>query len=164
VGCARKNFVDQRFSRFRFYSTLSEGVYDFQPVNVSHVLHIFGENHAASGLFGCPKNQSIPERKPVEPVQVDRGENIGYLGGGDIEFGQQLNLAADNVCLYAEFPCGRDKIFLENLKRHNPGPRAPVFRHKIKGPALFRRRRLVISVDQDVRIEEATSAHESHPD
>jgi hypothetical protein len=163
VGCARKNFFDQRSFSIS-YSTLSEGVYDFQPVDLSHVLHIFGENHAASSLFGCAKNQSIPERKPMEPVQVDGSENIGDLGGGDVEFGQQFNLAADNGCLYAQFPCGRDKIFLENLKRHNPRPRATVFGDKIKGPALFRRRRLVIRVDQDVRIEEATSAHESHPD
>lgn len=157
-------FSDRRSFSISPYSTLSEGVYDFQPVNLSRVLHIFGENHAATGLFGCPKNQSIPERKPVEPVQVDCSENIGDLGGGDIEFGQQFNLAADNMCLDVQFPCGRDKIFLENLKRHNPCPRAPVFGHKVKGPALFRGGRFVIRVGQDVRIEEATSAHESHPD
>jgi len=100
----------------------------------------------------------------VEAMQVDGCEDVCDLGSGDVELGEQFNLASGNARIHMQFPCDRDEILLEHLQRHNSSPRSPVFGYQIEGGPLFRRRRLVIRVDENIGIEETTSAHESHRD
>jgi len=45
-------------------------------------------------LFGRPYDQSIPEGKPVKPVEIDGGENVGHLGHGHVELGEQFDFSA----------------------------------------------------------------------
>jgi hypothetical protein len=143
---------------------LFERVHDLHAVNRSRILHIFGKDYAASGLFGGPKDQSVPEGKAMEAVEVDCGENVGDLGCGDVELGEQFHLAACDARVNAQFLRDRDEILLKDLHRHNSGPGAPMLGYEIDGPALFCRRRLVVCIDEDVGVEEATNAHESRPD
>ena len=100
----------------------------------------------------------------MEPVQVDRGEDVPNPGSGNVELGQQFDLAAGNGRINVEFSRYRDEILLKYLQRHNACPRAPMLRYEIEGSTLLHRRRLVVRVDEDVRVEEATSAHESRRD
>jgi len=53
--------------------------------------------------------------------------------------------------------------FIFRPRMHDFGEKV-VLGHKIDGTSLLRRRGLVIGVDQDVGVEEATSAHESRLD
>src|SRR5580700_11059053 len=152
------------FDRISFPMVLFERVHDFHAVNRSGVLHVFGEDYAAPGLFGGPKDQSVPEGKAMEAVEVDCGENVGDLGCSDVELGEQFHLAACDARVNAQFLRDRDEILLKDLHRHNAGPGAPVLGYEIDGPALFCRRRLVVCIDEDVGVEEATNAHESRPD
>ena len=73
---------------------LKEWVYDVNAIDLSRFLHVFRENYATASLFGGPQDQGIPERKPVEPVQVDSGKNVRDLGCSDIELSQQFDFAA----------------------------------------------------------------------
>lgn len=138
---------------------LFERVLDPNAVDFLCPLHVFRNKYAAPRLFGRTQNQSIPKRKPVKAMQVDRGENVGDFGSGHVELGEQFNFAAGNARVHTQFPRERHEIFLKHLQRHNSGSPAPVLRYQIEGPLLLRRIRLVIRVNQDVGIEEATSRH-----
>ena len=62
----------------------------------------------------------------MQEVKVDGGQNIGYIGGGNVEFGEQLDLSPGNALIHAQLPRDRNEIFLENLQRHDTGSCAPV--------------------------------------
>lgn len=100
----------------------------------------------------------------MQEVKVDGGQNIGHVGSGNVEFGEQFDFPARDALIHAQLPRDRNEIFLQDLERHHAGPCAPVFGHKIQGPTLFCRSSLIIRINQDVGIEEATSGHELRRD
>jgi hypothetical protein len=139
---------------------LKEWVYDVNAIDLSRFLHVFRENYATANLFGGPQDQGIPERKPVEPVQVDSGQNVGDLGCSDIKLSQQFDFAASDTRINVEFASGSDEILLEHLQRHDAGARTPVLSNQVEGASLLRRCSFVVGVDKNISIEEATGAHE----
>ena len=143
---------------------LQERIYNLNPVHLTAILHIFREKDAAASLFGRTKDQSIPKRKPVKPVQVDSSQNIRGFRSGNIELGEQFDFSARYARVNAQLACDRNKIFLEHLQQDNPGSPAPVFGHKIDGASLLSWRSHVVRIYEHIRIEETTSAHESHFD
>src|ERR1700733_12229865 len=58
-----------------------------------------------------------------------------------------------------QFACDRDEILLEHLQGHNSGSGAAMFCDEIEGASLFGGSGLVVGVDEDVGVEEATCAH-----
>ena len=48
-----------------------ERVDDANAVNLSCLLKVLGEEHAASSLFGRAQDHSVPEREAVKSVKVD---------------------------------------------------------------------------------------------
>ncbi len=145
-------------------SHLQKRIYDLNPIHLPGILQIFREKDAAASLHSRTKDQSIPKRKPVKAVQVDSSQNIRDFRSGNIELGEQFDFPACNARINAQLAGNCDEIFLEHLQRHNTGSRAPVFGHEIDGASLLSRRSLVVRVDEHIRIEEATSAHESRFD
>ena len=97
----------------------------------------------------------------MKPVQIDGGEDVCDLRSGNVELGEQFNLATRNPRINLKFSRDRDEIFLQHLQRQDSGPVAPMFRYKIEGASLLRGCSLVIRIDKHIGIEEATSAHES---
>jgi hypothetical protein len=143
---------------------LPERIQDSNSVDLPSFLQIFGEKHTTPGLFRSSQDQSIPEGKPVKPVQVDRRKDIRHLRGSNVELGQQFDLPAGNPRIDMQLSRDGYKVLLEHLQGHNPSPRTPVFSHEIESASLFRWRTFVVRVDQNIGIEEATSAHESRLD
>jgi hypothetical protein len=139
---------------------LKEWVYDVNAIDLSRLLHVFRENYATASLFGGPQDQGIPERKSVEPVQVDSGQNVGDLGCSDIKLSQQFDFAASDARINVEFASDSDEILLEHLQRHDAGARTPVLSNQVEGASLLRRCSFVVGVDKNIGIEEATGAHE----
>jgi hypothetical protein len=139
---------------------LKEWVYDVKAIDLSRFLHVFRENYATASLFGGPQDQGIPEPKPVEPVQVDSGQNVGDLGCSDIKLSQQFDFAASDARINVEFASDSDEILLEHLQRHDAGARTPVLSNQVEGASLLRRCSFVVGVDKNIGIEEATGAHE----
>jgi hypothetical protein len=139
---------------------LKEWVYDVNAIDLSRFLHVFRENYATASLFGGAQDQGIPERKPVEPMQVDSSQNVGDLGCSDIKLSQQFDFAASDTRINVEFASDSDEILLEHLQRHDPGARTPVLSNKVEGASLLRRCSFVVGVDKNIGIEEATGAHE----
>ena len=90
------------FRRNRFLAgKLFERVHDLQAVDVAGVLHVFGEKYGAAGLLRGTDHEGVPEGEVVEAVQVDGGKNVGNLGRGNVELGEQLNFAAGDGRVYA---------------------------------------------------------------
>jgi len=100
----------------------------------------------------------------VKPVEIDGGENVSQVGRGHVELGEQFDFSASNAGIDVQFSRDGDEILLQHLQRHNAGPGTAVLCHEIEGASLLRRRRLVVRVDENVSVEEATSAHESRCD
>ena len=100
----------------------------------------------------------------MEKVKVDGGQNIGYVGNGNVEFAEQFDLPPRYALIHAQLPRDRNEIFLQNLQRYYSCSRAPVLGNEIEGAPLFRWSSLIIRVNKDVGIEETTSGHESRPD
>ncbi len=140
--------------------TLAKRVHDVKPVDCAGLLKVLRENNATAGLLGRSKNQRIPERKAVKPLEIDGSEDVGDFGSGDIELGEQFDLPARNARIKVQLARDGDEILLKHLQRHNAGSGAAVFSQEIEGAALLRGRSLVVRVNQDIGVEEATSAHE----
>jgi len=138
---------------------LSEWVDDLQAIEVAGVLHVFGKEDGAAGLFGGADDERVPEGKVVKAVQVDGGENVRDFGSGDVELSQKFNFAAGDARFNAQLLCDRDEIFLQHLQRHDSRPRPPVLGHEIEGASLLGGHAFIVGVNKDVGVEEATSGH-----
>ena len=86
------------------------------------------------------------------------------FGRGNVELGEQFNFSASYAWVHMEFSRDRNEIFLKYLQRHNSRPGTPMLRHEFEGPPLFCWRCLVIRINENIGIEEATNAHESRLD
>jgi len=54
---------------------LAKGIYDPQPIDLPCLRHIFGEQDTTACLFGCPRDESVPEGEFVQAVKINRGQN-----------------------------------------------------------------------------------------
>ena len=86
------------------------------------------------------------------------------FGRSHIELGEQFDLPASNNRVNMQFARDGDEILLQYLQRNHARSAAPVFRQKVEGASLLCRCRPVVRVNQNIGVEEATSAHESHFD
>ncbi len=53
----------------------------------------------------------------MQPMQVNRGENIRYQRLVNYEKAQDSNLFPGYIRAKSEFPCHHGKVFLQNLNR-----------------------------------------------
>ena len=97
-------------------------------------------------------------------MEVGGGQDVGNLGSGNIELGEQFDFTARNARINVQFTCDRNEILLQHLQRHDTGARPAVLCYKVDGASLLRRCGLIVRVDEDIGVEEATSAHESRRD
>lgn len=107
-----------------------EWINNSNSVDIARVLHVFREQHGATGLFGRAQDQTIPEGKAVKAVQVDGCQDVRNFGSGDVEFGKQFDLAAGDSDIHLKLARDGDEILLQHLKRHNSGLGAPVLGDK----------------------------------
>lgn len=138
---------------------LPKRIHDLQAVDVSAVLHVFREKYGAAGLFGGTDDECVPEGKVVKAVQINGGEDVGDIWSGDVELGEQFDFAAGDGRLHMQFSGGGDEIFLQDLERDYAGAGAAMLGYEIDGAALLGGRGLIVSVDEDDGVEEATSGH-----
>ena len=139
---------------------LAEWIDDTQSIDLSRVLQVLRVEHGAASLLRSPQHQSVPERELVQAMQVNGRKNVGQAQDGNVEFSQQLDLAAGNLRIDVELPGDRNEVLLQDLQRDDPRARQPVFRDQLQRAPLFRRRCPVVGVNQNIGVEEATSAHE----
>lgn len=143
------------------FSVLSEWIHNPNAIDLPSFLQVFREKYSASRLAGRLQNQSIPERNLVKAMEIDCTENIGYPWSSDVELGEKLDFPPRSSGINAKFPRYRDKILLQHLGRQHTCARMAVFSDKFDCSLLLRWRRLVIGINEDIRIEETTSGHES---
>ena len=96
----------------------------------------------------------------MEAVQIDGGKDVGQLWNDNVELGQQFNFAASDCRIDVQLPRHGDEVFLENLQGYDAGACAPVLCHQIERTPLLCRCGPVVRINQDISVEEATSAHE----
>jgi hypothetical protein len=70
----------------------AEGIHDLNAIDYAIVLKIFGEQNATSSLLCRSQNQSIPKRKRMQAVEINRRQNVCHLGNDDIEFRKYFDL------------------------------------------------------------------------
>src|SRR5690242_8217282 len=90
-------------------------------IDNSAVLHVFGQQNPAAGLFGAEENQTVPVRSSVQTLKVDGREDIGHLGLNDIESGMKLNLITCDVRIDSELSGCIDKELLKHLEGDHSG-------------------------------------------
>jgi hypothetical protein len=60
-------------------------------------------------MFDRPQDQSVPERKPVKPVEFDSGEDVRNLGDCKAEFARQMSSFSSPAILLTQL------LFLSRL-------------------------------------------------
>ncbi len=95
----------------------------------------------------------------MQTVQVDGGEDVGNIGSGDVELGEQFDFAAGDGRLHTQLARNGDEIFLQDLERDDAGSGAAVLGYKGECAALLAGRGLIVGVNEDVGVEEATDGH-----
>jgi hypothetical protein len=75
---------------------LQKGIHDRNSVDGPSMLHVLGEDLAATGLFSRSKYHRVPKGDAMKAVKVDASKNV--LGGwlNDTESRQKLNLETGN--------------------------------------------------------------------
>lgn len=96
----------------------------------------------------------------MKTVQIYGRENIPYVRSYDIEFGDQFHLTLGPLGIDAQLARRDYEILLQNLERDDAASIAPVFDEEFAGAPLLEKVGIVIDVDENIRVEEATSAHE----
>jgi len=137
----------------------AEGIDDEQPVEVAFVLKVLGEENAATGLLCRVDNQCVPEREPVQTMQVDGGQNISCIRNDHMEVCEQPDLALCDRGIKLQFARNGNEVLLQDLNGNHPGPCTAMFCKQVEGAAVLSRSRGVIRIDQNVRIQKATNAH-----
>jgi hypothetical protein len=128
------------------------------------ILKILGKQHRAACLGRRSQNQGVPEGKPVEPVEINCGDNIRDIRGGHVKLREQLYFAAGAMWIDSKFACGNDKVFLQNLQRNHACSFPPMLSEKIERDPLFDWVRIIVDINEHVRVEEVTIAHEFRHD
>jgi hypothetical protein len=101
---------------FVFYSSakwvLKKWIDDPNAVDFLTVLHLFCEQNVAPSLPGHAQDQSIPVRKTVQTVHIDRCENVvdGWLG--DTESRKDLDFVASNSRIQFQLLRDRNNILV----------------------------------------------------
>ena len=80
---------------------LTKWIYDTDSINFTGVLKILGEEHATASLLCGAHHQGVPKRKPVKPMQIDCGQNVGDAVSSHIKFSQQFDSSAGNLSIYS---------------------------------------------------------------
>jgi hypothetical protein len=81
------------------------------------VLHVLREKPGTAGLLGGTDDERVPEGEVVEAVPADGGEDIGNVGSGDVEFGEETGFAACDGGVHAQFARDGDRAFLQDPER-----------------------------------------------
>jgi hypothetical protein len=94
----------------------------------------------------------------MEVVQADRGEDIGNVGSGDVELGEESDFAACDGGVHAQFARDDDNVFLQDPERDDA-----VLARRCSVTSWTAQRCLarvaLLSEDKDVGVEKATSGH-----
>jgi len=94
---------------------LLEGIDDTQSIDLSRVLQVLRVEHGAASLLRSPQHQSVPERELVQAMQVNGRKNVGQAQDGNVEFSQQLDLAAGHLRLDVQLSGHSNEVFLQYL-------------------------------------------------
>ena len=70
----------------------AEGIHDLNAIDGAIVLEIFGQQDATASLLCRSQNQSIPKRKCMQPVEINRCQDVCHLGNDYIEFRKYFDL------------------------------------------------------------------------
>ena len=95
---------------------LQEWVDDLHSIDHPAVLHVLGEQHAASGLHRAAQDQSVPKRESMEAMQVNGGENVCDDELRDLELRKDFNPSPGQFRIEFEFSRGRDEVLLQHLE------------------------------------------------
>ncbi len=100
----------------------------------------------------------------MQAMKINGGKDVGRAVGGDVELSEDLHLLAGSALIEMKLFCDGYKILLQDLGRDNSSACAAMLFKQMKGPLLFSGAFVVIGIHEDIRINEATNAHEFHRD
>jgi hypothetical protein len=66
--------------------SLAERVHDLNPIDFTAFLEMLGQSDATASLLRRSEHQSIPKRKRMQPVEINRCQDVCHLGRDYIEF------------------------------------------------------------------------------
>src|SRR5271165_7642437 len=95
----------------------------------------------------------------MQTVQIHRRHDIGHVYLHHRESSEQLQLPARYVGWNRKFTSRRREVFLKNLGRYHTASIGAASFDKGKGQLLLARLVVIVGINQNVCIEEATSAH-----
>jgi len=106
---------------------LAKRVHHTEAFDSTLILKVLGIEYRAAGQLYGLQDQGVPEREPMQAVQINRRENIANTRCNNIEFRDQFYLATRALGSDPELARRHDKIFLKNLERNYACPSASMF-------------------------------------
>jgi len=100
----------------------------------------------------------------MKAAEINRRKDVRNPGSDHIEFGKKLDFAPRSFYINAKLARCHDEILLKNLQRNHARSLPPVLGEEFARQPLLDRVGVVVDVDENVRIEKATSAHGSRRD
>jgi hypothetical protein len=100
----------------------------------------------------------------MKAMKIDRRENVANVGRDDIELRDQFDFAAGSPRVDPQLARSHNKIFLKHLQRNHTASLAALLGKKLRRDFLLSGVGVIVNVDENVRIEKTTSAHEFRPD
>ena len=134
-------------------NSLQEWIDDLDTIEFLAVLHVFGQHNAATALPGGVEHQRIPVGDPVQPVEVDRRENIRGDRLDNVEARIGLDPLPSQSRIETELPRGVHKIFLQYLQRNHACALRFMLQDQLRRSLLLRWVRKVIAVEKDIRVQ-----------
>src|SRR5262249_9913821 len=105
--------------------------------------------------------EGIPERKAVQAVQVDGGEDVDDFDPHEREAREQLHLAPGDLRRHSQLTGCDDEILLKHLARNHTLGFPPAGLDDRQGGLPLPWLVTIVRVDEDVGIQKATSGHGS---
>ena len=105
---------------------LDERVDDFDPIHDLAVLHVFRQQHAATGLSGALNYERIPIRESAQLLKINRGENVLDRRFDDRESGIELDLAARHTRVEMQLSCSSVEVLAQDLERNHAAALPPM--------------------------------------
>ena len=135
---------------------LQKWIDDLHSINHPPVLHVFGEQHAASRLSGAMNDKRVPIGKTTQTVKIDRGENIVDRWFDKVKSRIELNLATGHA--WVEFHLSGDskKILAEHLKRNHSTALSSMLQNQLYCSFLLDGIGLVFCIDENIGVKECS--------
>lgn len=98
----------------------------------------------------------------MQPTPIDAGDDRVQVDRHELKVRERFDLSPSDLGWHTEFPGRRYEILLKYLGGYDASALNPAFFKQVQRDLAFGRRASIVTVHQDVHVDEATDVHAVH--